>query len=799
MNFIQLIKKHPVEIPLLQRDYAQGRDDTRADQIRGKFLEDLHKAISAPDDKPCLVHLDFIYGEIRADGVFEPIDGQQRLTTLFLLHWYLAAVDGQDHGFRELLYQDDPDRPRFRYAMRPITERFFVRLLQHPELTKNGSVSGTWLSTRIQDQAWFIGDWRHDPTVAGALVMLDAIAEKFSSDSTACANAYAKLTGDSCPIIFDLLTLDSIGQGDDIYVKMNARGKPLNDFEKFKAWLIRRCENENLIEKKEITDLCRNLDNDWLEFFWHHVPADENADRADHVSRVFFRTVLALAVNHHAQYDSNDETVEKWLNAPLHEQRDTWLLLFTPTSIRYVIGQLNNLAELLCDKETKAWRFTPPPRFGGVNDQSNNYPTAFLECDSDKLELRMRLWLRVLDVFATYHKDSAKLGLPEAQKWLRGIRNLLEYTPATAKNFSSIIRGLGKLPGKMIDAPEAIPGLDPGQLKEEVRKAGLRNADTAWETPLADAEDHDLLRGQIEFLLGSETPIIGDFEKRWAVFANWFPSVIRKDPEEIDLICAALARSVSIKLDGGNRLELPHNPELWRDRLARTSHAAHQKFREGCFRLLSEAAQSGNQTIPKESTALPGAEPWMRDFIQHGRQLWRQDWEGKVQNYNGNGVFLFHRTNRNDGDILLGPVAAMRNELIRKLTNAATPIRFALSESSWSPVEGATEALLFYKGHKITLYRKDANNPSSVVECAFGYHKLTLRLSKTENSPTLDVDYPEGACLATFAADLTNAAKARNDALPGDPLTVALADIARLANELVHAQLDATSAAPATA
>jgi uncharacterized protein with ParB-like and HNH nuclease domain len=71
-----------IEIPLIQRDYAQGRRNRRVDDIRSTFLEDLHQALNG--GRP--IGLDFVYGEVN-DGTFEPLDGQQRLTTLFLLHW----------------------------------------------------------------------------------------------------------------------------------------------------------------------------------------------------------------------------------------------------------------------------------------------------------------------------------------------------------------------------------------------------------------------------------------------------------------------------------------------------------------------------------------------------------------------------------------------------------------------------------------------------------------------------------------------------------------------------------------
>src|SRR4051812_47639624 len=74
-----------IEIPLIQRDFAQGRTDVQTTRIRESFLDVLHQAATGGER----AGLDFIYGEV-TDGTLRPLDGQQRLTTLFLLHWYVA-------------------------------------------------------------------------------------------------------------------------------------------------------------------------------------------------------------------------------------------------------------------------------------------------------------------------------------------------------------------------------------------------------------------------------------------------------------------------------------------------------------------------------------------------------------------------------------------------------------------------------------------------------------------------------------------------------------------------------------
>ena len=77
-----------IVIPKIQRDYAQGRDNDDVTRVRDRFLEALKSAIVK---KPTT--LDFVYGDIDSAGIMTPLDGQQRLTTLFLLHWYAAKKE----------------------------------------------------------------------------------------------------------------------------------------------------------------------------------------------------------------------------------------------------------------------------------------------------------------------------------------------------------------------------------------------------------------------------------------------------------------------------------------------------------------------------------------------------------------------------------------------------------------------------------------------------------------------------------------------------------------------------------
>ncbi|MDE6843468.1 MAG: DUF262 domain-containing protein, partial [Muribaculaceae bacterium] len=203
-------------IPKIQRDYAQGRSGRKL--MRRRFLKRLWKAIDS--DKSDGIELDFIYGQ-KQNATFLPIDGQQRLTTLFLLHLYLGKRAGKDTDFLKA----------FTYDTRDSSKEFCHRLLEIPGNEFKG------IKAYITNQWWFTRRWSNDPTVSSMLVMLDDIDAHYSEKNPDgsdrwqqkdIAAVWYRLTTDS-KIRFWKLTLDDLRTSDDLYIKMNSRGKPLTD------------------------------------------------------------------------------------------------------------------------------------------------------------------------------------------------------------------------------------------------------------------------------------------------------------------------------------------------------------------------------------------------------------------------------------------------------------------------------------------------------------------------------------------------------------------------------------------
>jgi len=206
-----------IEIPILQRDYAQGRNTPEVKTIRRTFSSHLVNALCT--NKP--IELDFVYGSVERDKVFIPLDGQQRLTTLFLLHWYVATKEGKiNDTVKEKL-------KKFSYETRPSAHNFCKELIDKCQYTND-------LSDFIRDSVWYNDEWNNDPTVIGMLTMLETFQKNEQLNQKYDFSLFDRLTNEEV-ITFYFIKLEKYGLTEDLYIRMNARGKLLNDFENFKS------------------------------------------------------------------------------------------------------------------------------------------------------------------------------------------------------------------------------------------------------------------------------------------------------------------------------------------------------------------------------------------------------------------------------------------------------------------------------------------------------------------------------------------------------------------------------------
>lgn len=260
-TFWDLLESKKISIPIIQRDYAQGRIEEI--EKREKFLNTIFNHLNNEEQ----LHLDFVYGRAK-ENTFYPIDGQQRLTTLFLLHWYFALRENVDAEKKVRL-------SKFVYDTR-ISSREFCKSLISEKIEIPVSTDDDCFIIYIKNKNWFRNVWNNDPTIKAMLVMIQAIHIKFHSFKS--KNVFERLTKDKS-ISFELLDLGKKGfeLTDELYIKMNARGKQLTPFENFKANFIQFIENKfkgkNLKHpiKGEISYsgyFSYKIEKEWTDLFW---------------------------------------------------------------------------------------------------------------------------------------------------------------------------------------------------------------------------------------------------------------------------------------------------------------------------------------------------------------------------------------------------------------------------------------------------------------------------------------------------------------------------------------------------
>lgn len=291
------IKISKIKVPMIQRDYVQGLKENESKLDR--FLNALFKAIKDTEK----LSLDFIYGNITEDGTFEPIDGQQRLTTLALLNFYLLCRKGcgEENTFTF---------KRFTYATRQSAKNFcellgggdFIKYFKRRITTDSDSCP----SEIIKDYPKYFEEYDEDITILSMLGTLDKIHEKFKNEKISDENIK--------DITFHILTMNNFNLSDDLYIKMNGRGKQLSPFDNFKADYFKWLKGK--YAEAEIDDLKRKFNTDYLDIFWDFAINEEGSE-IPCPEKLFFRFINRFVVGKYLLLWDDDNSKRKKLREKL--------------------------------------------------------------------------------------------------------------------------------------------------------------------------------------------------------------------------------------------------------------------------------------------------------------------------------------------------------------------------------------------------------------------------------------------------------------------------------------------------
>lgn len=648
ISFWELISEtSKIQIPIIQRDFAQGRENEKTNKIRSLFLKSIIEAVESENGS---LELDFVYGNVEKD-VFQPLDGQQRLTTLFLLHWYIALKTGDLPNTKKHFI-------KFTYETR-ISSREFCN-----ELVVNGDFLGIGktISEKISDSKWFFLSWKKDPTIKAMLVMLDAIEERLQSKNDEELKIFwQKLTSENPPITFHFKQLNDIGLTDDLYIKMNARGKGLTDFENFKARFEKHIK-KNVFEKelelsennkenwKELTEktFSHRIDTVWTDLFWKHRGDDNIIDNE------IIKFIAGIAISNYAQNLEISENSEDELNTrkileekkeknitdeavkrERIERRITTLFnipadvspddFITKGSFDYLKNCLNGYSK---DKNDELfpgnlilWDFIENRKVK-INSNTEIDNNLFIEfAKESKTEYKQRV---LFYAQTKYVLNSETFNSELFSEWMRVVRNIVQN--ATIDSASAFIGAIGLINElssgceniyEFLSSTTLKSGFATKHIEEEKLKATLIQSESNWKSQIFKAEDDIFLKGEIKFLLDfskvGEEFNIQEFTSICDKFLLLFESkddILRKALLTQDDYPIWDGRTSS--LGWAHRYSLLNTENEWKDAFRKKS----DKFINAVYKLISNSFNMSDDRITILKSVIQNAEP-LNDYRSH--------------------------------------------------------------------------------------------------------------------------------------------------------------------------------------
>lgn len=487
LSFWKLLTENSVVVPTVQRDYTYGAGTTSTDKVLNKLLQNMYDALS----DNVKLKLDFIYGTKDEKCDFSPLDGQQRLTTLFLLHLYAAPLKNLTEKELETLR-------RFSYATRESSKDFCAKLTDGEFEFEFGEATRP-ISKQIENKAFFLPSFSDDPTIRSMLVVLDRIHEKFKHLRE--NGLWSKLVSDNCPIEFDALDFGKYSMSDDLYIKMNARGKPLTEFEIFKSKFEKHIERffkvEDAADVKKLRDISRWFDVEWADLLLDYF-AHGDAKKVDPGFVNLFKNILSIAYWKHTNAPVKEIDKKNWLDPTILESRD---------DIDFVADLMNIFSAVEVGNLSERWQevFFSSDQALGIDPLANDGREDRIRLGKLKVDVnnvgdifglacRGRLDKTVLLLFYGWYKW-LKAGKRNDTSALRHLRNLIENSEHEIRDerMSRLLNDVDLIfIGEILES-NADGTFNKNQWIEEAAKA----ANTEKWRELYRYENHKLLMGAV--------------------------------------------------------------------------------------------------------------------------------------------------------------------------------------------------------------------------------------------------------------------------------------------------------------
>ena len=332
-------------IPEIQRDYVWEEEQVLG--LVSSILDDFNKfenavvpAISSTNEDIELVQLKddfsefykkrnhssnigFIYAycDPQYEGRYFLIDGQQRVTTIFLLMLLLASRTTNKLNFKK--HYCNGGLPKLDYRIRDAAHSFLHQLV--PFVLDNSI-------KEIENQRWYLSGYSNDLTISHMIKNITTLEIWLDNSNLNESEFYDYLNNYTEFWYFDT---NLSTQGENLYIYLNARGEQMQINENLKADLL-SCSDS--IDDKNSKGL---LWEEWQDFFWKnryfgHASKNKNDLSADQGFNEFLNCITGLEAYLKSSSDS--------LNI-MHEPLTFEVIAAYIEALKYIDANKNILAE----------------------------------------------------------------------------------------------------------------------------------------------------------------------------------------------------------------------------------------------------------------------------------------------------------------------------------------------------------------------------------------------------------------------------------------------------------------------
>ena len=479
--------------------------------------------------------------------------------------------------------------------------------------------------------------------------IIDGFVELFEGCTKNDFEKYWKVLTETNPIVFYEYALgkEDLPETDSLYVKMNARGKPLSDFENFKADLFNYLKTKSSCSEEELSAIGAWFDNAGADLFWKHSNKQINGFVIDEVFFAFLQRYLLKKLIDETSSDGI-ETVVK---------RNAFKLLFDRSNDKQQdtsykdFSAYEDLGNKILSKETFAVLQKVSASLKGIEGinalSKSNWSSADPNIipqyiDKSKPSVVSGITIKGRLIFSSVidylENNPGQFSASSFNDWMRFVWNIIEGTDTSgsenliqvsrflhgfAEHSAAIITHLADLDIKRDERDTELNR----QFAEEIIKAKriefLRETnDAESEKALYSAESSNFYKGSIRFLYTSE-----DGGVNWNDFSTKFKnSLIVFDPKGVapnfskDSLLLCFFISVQTKWMQIKDLVFSNNADEWRTILRR------ERYRSSIHNIL----MSPDIVKPVDSSYVPRLE---HAYLEQGYEELNRQVQKDLCNY----------------------------------------------------------------------------------------------------------------------------------------------------------------------